>query len=67
MHTEPKAGFFGALLSACVRHWGMVLAASVVLLGAGAFSFLHLPIDAVPDITNVQVQINAEAHAGPEA
>ncbi|MBK9219494.1 MAG: efflux RND transporter permease subunit, partial [Uliginosibacterium sp.] len=61
MHTEPKAGFFGALLSACVRHWGMVLAVSLALLGAGAFSFLHLPIDAVPDITNVQVQINAEA------
>lgn len=61
MHTEPKAGFFGGLLSACVRHWGMALAASLALLVAGVFSFLHLPIDAVPDITNVQVQINAEA------
>ena len=62
MNTEQhKAGFFGSLLSACVRHWGMALAASLALLAAGAFSFLHLPIDAVPDITNVQVQINAEA------
>jgi cobalt-zinc-cadmium resistance protein CzcA len=26
----------------------------------GIYSFLHLPIDAVPDITNNQVQINTE-------
>ena len=35
-----------------------------VTLGLGAFgvyNFLRLPIDAVPDITNVQVQINAVA------
>jgi len=35
-----------------------------VTLGIGAFgvyNFLRLPIDAVPDITNVQVQINAVA------
>ncbi len=27
----------------------------------GAYNFQILPIDAVPDITNVQVQINTEA------
>src|SRR5690606_23558609 len=27
----------------------------------GAWSFLHLPIDAVPDITTVQVQVNTAA------
>jgi len=35
-----------------------------VTIGIGAFgvyNFLRLPIDAVPDITNVQVQINAVA------
>jgi cobalt-zinc-cadmium resistance protein CzcA len=61
MHTETREGFFGGVLSACVRHWGLVLAASVLLLVAGVASFLRIPIDAVPDITNVQVQINAEA------
>jgi len=29
----------------------------------GAWSLTHLPIDAVPDITNNQVQINARAPA----
>src|SRR6266404_9623962 len=33
------------------------------LLGAGLWSALHLPIDAVPDITGVQVQINTEVSA----
>src|SRR5690606_19659846 len=27
----------------------------------GVYGFQHLPIDAVPDITNVQVQVNTEA------
>ena len=30
----------------------------------GAWNFQRLPIDAVPDITNVQVQINTQAHRG---
>ncbi|HEY8386933.1 MAG TPA: CusA/CzcA family heavy metal efflux RND transporter [Porticoccaceae bacterium] len=33
----------------------------LVLVGVGVWSFQRLPIDAVPDITNVQVQINTEA------
>lgn len=33
----------------------------LLLLVAGAWSYRLLPIDAVPDITNVQVQINTEA------
>ena len=37
---------------------GIVLLATVALVIAGAYSFQHLPIDAVPDITNNQVQIN---------
>jgi cobalt-zinc-cadmium resistance protein CzcA len=38
-----------------------VLAATAALAALGAFSLARLPIDAVPDITNVQVQINTEA------
>jgi heavy metal efflux system protein len=37
----------------------LVIALAVAALGL--WSFRHLPIDAVPDITNVQVQINSEA------
>lgn len=39
----------------------LVLSLMLIVIGAGLWSFRHLPIDAVPDITNVQVQINTEA------
>ena len=45
---------------AIARRW-LVLGLTLVAAGLGAVSFVGLPIDAVPDITNVQVQINAEA------
>lgn len=35
----------------------LVLLMVAVLIGAGLYSLQHLPIDAVPDVTNVQVQI----------
>lgn len=42
------------------RRW-LMLSLVLVLSGAGIWSFQQLPIDAVPDITNVQVQINTNA------
>src|SRR5574339_713 len=42
------------------RRW-LVLGTTALAATAGAFAFAGLPIDAVPDITNVQVQINTEA------
>ena len=44
-----------------IRHRWLVLAATLGLVVLGVFSLSRLPIDAVPDITNVQVQINTEA------
>ena len=41
----------------------LVLAATALLVGVGVWSMLRLPIDAVPDVTNVQVQINTNAPA----
>ena len=41
-----------------VYHRGIVLAFVALLIAGGIYSFQHLPIDAVPDITNNQVQIN---------
>jgi cobalt-zinc-cadmium resistance protein CzcA len=40
-----------------------VLMATFLVAGLGAYSALHLPIDAVPDLTNVQVQVITEAPA----
>jgi len=42
------------------NRWLVVLAAVGVAL-FGIYNFNRLPIDAVPDITNVQVQVNTEA------
>ncbi len=42
------------------QRW-LIMAAMVALVAAGVASYLRLPIDAVPDITNVQVQINTDA------
>lgn len=44
------------------RRWTVVLL-SAVLIAFGAWSLMRLPIDAVPDITNKQVQINTTAFA----
>ncbi|MDR7268189.1 cobalt-zinc-cadmium resistance protein CzcA [Pelomonas saccharophila] len=45
---------------AIAQRWGVLLAA-LFMAALGVFSYQRLPIDAVPDITNVQVQINTEA------
>ena len=44
-----------------IRQRWFVLAVVLGLAALGVYSFTKLPIDAVPDITNVQVQINTEA------
>ena len=44
-----------------IRQRLFVLFATFGLIGLGVYSFQRLPIDALPDITNVQVQINSEA------
>lgn len=44
-----------------IRQRWLVLAIVALLCAIGAWSATKLPIDAVPDITNVQVQINTKA------
>ena len=51
------------ILEFALRQRAMVLLASLALLAGGLWSALHLPIDAIPDITGVQVQINTEVPA----
>ena len=46
------------LLELSLRQRAAVLLATVVLVAVGLWSALRLPIDAVPDITSPQVQIN---------
>ena len=51
------------ILEFALRQRALVLLGALGLLGAGLWSAFHLPIDAVPDITGVQVQINTEVAA----
>src|SRR5258708_31704869 len=44
------------------RRW-LVLLVTLVVAASGFWSLTKLPIDAVPDVTNVQVQVNASAPA----
>ncbi len=49
-----------AILEFSLRQRAFVLLGALALLGAGIWSAVHLPVDATPDITNVQVQVNTE-------
>ena len=49
------------IINYSLRRRGLVLALTLVLMGLGVWNFTLLPIDAVPDITNVQVVVNTPA------
>ena len=51
------------ILAFSVRRRWLILLLTVATAISGAWSLTKLPIDAVPDVTNVQVQINAIAPA----
>jgi len=51
------------LLEFSIRQRVFVLLATAVMVGIGVYSALRLPIDAVPDITNIQVQVNTQVGA----
>ncbi|MDC0413943.1 CusA/CzcA family heavy metal efflux RND transporter, partial [Gammaproteobacteria bacterium] len=44
-----------------IRSRWIVMMGALIICAFGVWNFQNLPIDAVPDITNVQVQINTEA------
>ncbi len=50
-----------AIIIWSLRHRFLVIALSFALVLTGAYSLAHLPIDAFPDTTPVQVQINTVA------
>lgn len=51
------------ILELSLRQRALVFTCTLILAAAGVWSALHLPIDAVPDITGVQVQVNTEVPA----
>jgi cobalt-zinc-cadmium resistance protein CzcA len=51
------------IVALSIRHRWVVVILTLVAVGFGWWSLLRLPIDAVPDITNKQVQVNTTAFA----
>ena len=49
------------ILRISIHRSGFVLGAVLAMAALGVYNYQKLPIDAVPDITNVQVQINTQA------
>jgi cobalt-zinc-cadmium resistance protein CzcA len=58
--TTEAPGFLERVIRFAIAHRWLMLLATLALSALGAWSFTQLPIDATPDITNVQVQINTE-------
>src|SRR4051812_14738387 len=55
------------LIDLALENRFLVVVASLVLAAAGGWAVTQLPVDAVPDVTNVQVQVMTTAPAlGPE-
>ncbi|MFT5546244.1 MAG: cobalt-zinc-cadmium resistance protein CzcA [Chromatiales bacterium] len=58
---EKEINMIEAIVRFSIERRYLMLGLILLLIGAGLWSYQRLPIDAVPDITNVQVQINTEA------
>lgn len=56
---------FRLIIESAIRHRWLVVLLSAVVAAVGMFQLGRLPMDAVPDITNRQVQINTVAPALP--
>ncbi|MDP1522900.1 MAG: CusA/CzcA family heavy metal efflux RND transporter [Methylotenera sp.] len=61
VNSHNAKGFFEKLIAFAIEQRWMVMLISLGVAIMGIVSYQHLPIDAVPDITNVQVQINSAA------
>ena len=58
-----RHGLVGLILDIAVRFRWAIIVLTVFAAIYGAFNLVRLPIDAVPDITNTQVQINTSVSA----
>ena len=59
--AEGKHGTIEAIIAVSIRQRWFVMIVVLGIAAFGAWNFTRLPIDAVPDITNVQVQVNVMA------
>lgn len=58
----PAQGIFDRVIQFSIRNAVWVMLFMLAWIAVGIYSYQKLPVDAVPDITNVQVQINSQAN-----
>ena len=61
MSTDTETGMFERIIRFAIEQRWLVILAVLGMAALGVYNYGKLPIDAVPDITNVQVQINTAA------
>ena len=54
-------GLIDGLIDRSLRHRPLVVFGVLVLVGLGVWAFVGLPIDAFPDVTNIQVEVLSSA------
>jgi len=53
------------LIESCARNWFLVFNGVLLLTLAGMWSLDHIPLDALPDISDVQVIVHTAWHGEP--
>lgn len=49
------------IIGFCLKQKGLIIVASLLVAALGVYSYMKLPVDAFPDVTNIQVEIVSEA------
>ncbi|HEY6837677.1 MAG TPA: CusA/CzcA family heavy metal efflux RND transporter [Geobacteraceae bacterium] len=49
------------IIASCLKQKGMVIFLALLVIGFGLYSWAKLPIDAFPDVTNIQVEVVSHA------
>jgi cobalt-zinc-cadmium resistance protein CzcA len=49
------------IIASTLKQKGMIIFFSLLIVAAGVYSYFNLPIDAFPDVTNIQVEIVSHA------
>ncbi len=62
VHQFRPGPVIARIIEFALRQRAFVVLVSIALIAAGIWSASRLPMDAVPDITGVQVQVNTEVH-----
>jgi cobalt-zinc-cadmium resistance protein CzcA len=61
MNIDAETTMFERLIRFAIQQRWLVMLLVAAMAAVGVYSYQKLPIDAVPDITNVQVQVNTAA------